>query len=438
MKYSNTNPPLQCFMNQSTWAQGAIKNGKPVGILWHDTAAGNPNIARYVQPDDDAPNRQEILSWLGVNPYGNDWNHTQRNAGLNCWVGKLVDGTVSTVQAGPWTTHAWGCGSGANGSCNGSIKKNGVTKNVPEFWIQFEICDDNYQAGTNTEAYFRAAYQEACEITAYLCQLFDIDPYGTVDFYGMKVPTILCHYDSYQLGLGSGHTDIYKWFNMYGYTMDNVRNDVAALLADAPAPIDILPGDLVSIKPDALWYSGRSIPSWVQEQNWYVLQVDGDRAVLNDNEAGTAHIMSSIHTSDLTLIWRPNSIKAGDIGRLKPGAHVYSASGEDMGYEFSSWVYDSDIIVAQVQDTVAQFSVDLTLQATTGWTAIENILVKEEVEPDPEPAPKPDPEPVEPEPAPDPEPDPEPEPEPPVKEDNWLVRLLKAILAALKHLFHKD
>ena len=240
MKYSDKNPPLQCFQNQSSWMKGALKNGKPVGILWHDTAAGNPYIKRYVQPDDNAPDRQEWLTRLGKNQYSNDWNHIEHEAGLNCWVGKLADGTITTVQAGPWTTHAWGCGSGALGSCNGYVRNSsGVASYVPEFWIQFEICDDNYGAGTGTKAYFLAAYQEACEITAYLCQKFNIDPKGTVKFAGIDVPTILCHKDSARLKLGNDHGDVYKWFKIYGYTMDNVRNDVARILAGgtpAPAP----------------------------------------------------------------------------------------------------------------------------------------------------------------------------------------------------------
>ena len=60
--------------------------------------------------------------------------------------------------------------------------------------------------------------------------MFNIDPKGTINYNGVKVPTILCHYDSYKLGLGSGHYDVYNWFNKYGKTMDNVRSDVETLI----------------------------------------------------------------------------------------------------------------------------------------------------------------------------------------------------------------
>lgn len=51
-----------------------------------------------------------------------------------------------------------------------------------------------------------------------------------MNFKGKNVPTILCHYDSYKLGLGSGHSDVYHWFNKHGKSMDSVRNDVAVLM----------------------------------------------------------------------------------------------------------------------------------------------------------------------------------------------------------------
>lgn len=68
--------------------------------------------------------------------------------------------------------------------------------------------------------------------------MYDIDPKGTVTVSGVKIPTILCHQDSYKLGFGSNHSDILHWFKKQGKTMDDVRNDVAKLMGkeSAPAP----------------------------------------------------------------------------------------------------------------------------------------------------------------------------------------------------------
>ena len=219
MKYNDKNKPLVCMMTQSTCYKGTQKF-TPKGVLWHSTGANNPWLKRYVQPDDNAPDRAEWLAKLGKNAYANDWNHIDRQAGLNFWIGKLADGTVAAVQTMPWDYRPWGCGSGNNGSCNNTH-------------IQFEICED----ALNDASYFNACYQEACEMTAYLCKMFGIDPKGTVSYNGLQVPTIIDHTGSHALGLGSNHGDIQHWSRRYGKTMENVRNDVAAILAaDAAAP----------------------------------------------------------------------------------------------------------------------------------------------------------------------------------------------------------
>lgn len=215
MKYSTSNKPLVCMQTNSTCYKGT-STMTVKGVLWHSTGANNPTLKRYVQPSDNAPDRAEMLKLLGTNSNKNDWNHITHQAGLNCWIGKLADGTVTTVQTMPWNYKPWGCGSGSKGSCN-----NG--------WIQFEICEDNL----NDKTYFDKVYKEACEITAYLCQMYNIDPKGTVTMNGVKVPTILCHADSHALGLGSNHGDVNHWFPKYGKSMATVREDVAKLLAGA-------------------------------------------------------------------------------------------------------------------------------------------------------------------------------------------------------------
>ena len=213
MKYSKSNPPLVCMQTQSTCYNGT-RNMTVKGVLWHCTGANNPTLKRYVQPSDNAPDRDKWLELLGVNTGRNDWNHIPMQAGLNAWIGKLADGTPTTVQTMPWDYRPWGCGSGGRGTCN-------------DGWVQFEICED---ALTDAE-YFNAVYQEGCELTAYICQMFGLDPKSTVAHAGVDVPVILCHNDSAKMGLGSWHGDVYNWFNRYGKTMDDVRNDVAALLA---------------------------------------------------------------------------------------------------------------------------------------------------------------------------------------------------------------
>lgn len=271
MKYSEKNKPLVC-MQTNNMCYKNTREMEVLGILWHSTASNNPKLSRYVQPLETDANYEEMIKLLGKNKYGNDWNHTDREAGLNFWIGKLADGSVAAIQTMPWNYRPWACGSGNNGSCN-----NG--------WIQFEICED----GLTDAKYFEAIYKEACEMTAYLCKMFDIDPKGTVNVNGKKIPTILCHQDSYKLGMGSDHADIYHWFPKFGKDMEDVRNDVATLLR----PAEVVPtkkykvGDTVSVKEGSKWENGKSISSWVFKSKMYVREYkDNDSVVISTQATG--------------------------------------------------------------------------------------------------------------------------------------------------------
>lgn len=212
MKYSNANQPLVCMMTNSTCYKQTRKMDIK-GVLWHSTGANNKTIKRYVQPSENDKNCQSLIAKIGKNTSRTDWNHSSQQAGVNAWIGALADGSVAAVQTLPWNYRPWGCGSGSKGSCNTG-------------WIQFEICEDNL----SDPNYFAKVYKEACELTAYLCKTYNINPNGFVNVNGITVPTILCHQDSYQLGLGSNHADVYHWFKKYGKDMATVRKDVAALM----------------------------------------------------------------------------------------------------------------------------------------------------------------------------------------------------------------
>ena len=185
----------------------------PKCIIWHSTGANNPTIKRYVQPDIFDNNYSYLIKTIGENKNKNDWNNSQASVATHAVIGKLADNSIATVQCLPWNYRCWGCGSGTKGSGN-------------DYFIQFEICEDNLQ----DSAYFSKVYQEAIELTAYLCKSFNIDPYGFVTINNTQVPTILCHADGHKLGFASNHSDVLHWFKIHGKTMDDVRKDVARIL----------------------------------------------------------------------------------------------------------------------------------------------------------------------------------------------------------------
>jgi len=170
----------------------------PKGVMVHSTGCNNPNLKRYVGPDDGL---------LGKNTLGNHWNKPKKGKSTHAFIGKLKDGTIATYQVLPWDYKAGHCGKGKKGSGN-------------DTYIAFEICEDNLK---NAE-YFQTVYQEAVELTAYLCKQYNLNP--------MTDGVVICHSEGYKRGIASNHSDVMHWFPKHGKSMDTFRQDVAALLSE--------------------------------------------------------------------------------------------------------------------------------------------------------------------------------------------------------------
>lgn len=174
---------------------------KPKGIMVHSTGANNPNLKRYVGPDDGL---------LGVNIYGNHWNRSGQSVCVHAFIGKLKNGSIATYQTLPWDHRGWHCGAGKNGSANNTH-------------ISFEICED----GLKDVGYFNKVYQEAVDLCAYLCELYDLDP--------LADGVIIDHNEGHDRGLASNHGDISHWWPKHGKSMDTFRAAVAALVNKSEA-----------------------------------------------------------------------------------------------------------------------------------------------------------------------------------------------------------
>lgn len=326
MKYNDTNKPVQCFLTNNPCYKGT----KPMtvkGVLWHSTGANNKSVKRYVQPSKDDPRYDELIEYLGKNKYNNSWNNTTRKVGMNAFIGVVASGKAETVQTMPWDWRPWGCGSGPKGSCN-----NG--------WIQFEICED----GLQNKAYFEEVYKEACELTAYMCKMFNLDPQGTVKNGSVTVPVIICHADSNRLGLGSNHGDVLHWFKKYGKTMQDVRDDVWKLMNEGspvvkpPVPAPEVPE---TTKPN-LDTSSSLIGASTEEKIWNFLLEE------IKNEYGVAGLMgnlraeSSFKSSNLQGAYEKklshtdeSYTLAVDNGQYTKGQFVYDSAG----YGLAQWTY---------------------------------------------------------------------------------------------------
>lgn len=167
----------------------------PKGVQVHSTGANNPNLKRYVQPNDGR---------LGNNANNNSHNNPNANVCASAYIGKLENGTPAVYQTLPWNYRCWLSGSGRNGNAN----RLG--------YIGFEICEDNKQ---NSE-YFNAAVMElAVNLTAFWCQEYNI-----------PVSMVKDHHELYNAGLASNHADITHWLKIYGLTMNDFRREVQKVL----------------------------------------------------------------------------------------------------------------------------------------------------------------------------------------------------------------
>jgi hypothetical protein len=271
------------FTNNACYKAGRTIAVK--GICVHSTGANNPNLKRYVGPDDGL---------LGQNQYGNHWNQNTpdgRQACVHGFIGKLADGSIATYQTLPWNHRGWHGGSGTKGSVNDSH-------------IGFEICED----ALTDASYFNAIYKEAAELCAYLCKEFNLDP--------TKDGILICHSEGYSRGIASNHGDVMHWFPRFGKSMDTFRAEVKRLLGGGASSTPTTPtpatptapaaaikaGDKVKLAAEAVYYNGKAVPAWVKADTWIVSQVSGDRAVIDKNISGKNSIKSPVNVKFLTVV----------------------------------------------------------------------------------------------------------------------------------------
>ena len=191
----------QCLLTKNDCYKKGTKI-TPKGIVVHSTGANNPNLRRYVQPDDGL---------LGKNTNNNSWNRSGIEVCVHAFIGKDKEGNVRVYQTLPFNFACWGVGRGSKGSYNYN----------PTGYIQFEICEDNLK----DEVYFNKAFNLAIEFCAYLCKE-----------YNLSVDNVVSHAEAYKRGYGSNHGDCDHWLKKFGKTMDWFRNEVKAKLNGTTKP----------------------------------------------------------------------------------------------------------------------------------------------------------------------------------------------------------
>ena len=189
---------VECMQKKNSCYKQGITH-KKVGIIRHNTGAGNPYLKRYV----DDPER------LGKNTYGNHWNQTQTGSDrkmVHYFVGLDKNNVVRIYHIMPDNYVCWG---------NGSHPKTGKSCNRTH--IQYEICED----GGKSRELFEATRKAARYLEAYLCVK-----------YGWSEKVIMSHWESYLNKCGSGHGDDDDQLKKFGTNMNEERAKVKKLIKE--------------------------------------------------------------------------------------------------------------------------------------------------------------------------------------------------------------
>ena len=223
-----------------------------------------------------------VVGQCSVETLGNIFLPTSRQASSNYGIG--VDGRVGMYVEEK--NRSWCSSSAAN----------------DQRAITIECASDN----TEPYAFKDVVYQRLIELCTDICKR---NGKTKLLWLGDKTKTLNYSPKSDEMVL-----TVHRWFankscpgNWMYARMGDLASKVTAALGSEVKPVkpakptgSIKVGDLVTIT-GSTYYNGKSIPAWVKKLRWYVVEVSGDRAVINKDESGRYAIMSPVKTSALAV-----------------------------------------------------------------------------------------------------------------------------------------
>ena len=224
-----------------------------------------------------------VVGQCSVETLGNIFLPTSRQASSNYGIG--VDGRVGMYVEEK--NRSWCSSSAAN----------------DQRAVTIECASDN----TEPYAFKDVVYQRLIELCTDICKR---NGKTKLLWLGDKAKTLNYTPKSDEMVL-----TVHRWFAnkscpgnwMYARMGDLASKVTAALGSEVkpadpakPTPVGIKAGDLVTIT-GSTYYGGKTIPGWVKKLRWYVVEVSGDRAVINKDESGRYAIMSPVKTSALAV-----------------------------------------------------------------------------------------------------------------------------------------
>lgn len=223
-----------------------------------------------------------VVGQCSVETLGNIFLPTSRQASSNYGIG--VDGRVGMYVEE--RNRSWCSSSAAN----------------DQRAVTIECASDN----SEPYAFKDVVYQRLIELCTDICRR---NGKTKLLWLGDKAKTL-----SYTTKSDEMVLTVHRWFankscpgNWMYARMGDLASKVTAALGSEVKPVEqakptgtIKTGDLVTIT-GSTYYNGKAIPSWVKKLRWYVVEVSGDRAVINKDESGRYAIMSPVKTSALAV-----------------------------------------------------------------------------------------------------------------------------------------
>ena len=226
---------IKCYLINNLCYKRAGRRTADWGVLIHDTATIGATPKNFVKSwDVEKPNGRTVM----VHAFCDD------------------EDVYNTL---PYEYECWGCGSGVNGCGN-------------KYYVQIEMCIPK-------DIYFEKSWvyrsKNPEETKAYIHRQVDVVVDWAVErllemgIREVNEKTVTSHYELHAKGMASDHGDPKSYLSLAGLTMNDLREMIKTRLlervlldeSNEKVKEQILVGDSVYLKPDAVQWDGNSINS---------------------------------------------------------------------------------------------------------------------------------------------------------------------------------
>lgn len=142
--------------------------------------------------------------------------------------------------------------------------------------------------------------------------------------------------------------------------------------ADTTVSALIKAGDVVSIKSDATYYSGKAIPTWVKNKKWIVKSISGDRAVIDKSQDGKNAICSPVNVKYLTVEKSTTATEAFKSYRVKITTSVLNIrKGPGTNYGTNGAIKDMGVYTIVAESAGTGATKWGKLKSGAGWISLD-------------------------------------------------------------------